>query len=154
MKKQLKITTPIGSIFLVASERALHQVHWEEQANVPFGENEILIEAKKQLSEYFQGKRSDFDLTMEAQGTEFQKKVWARLSQIPFGETRSYKDIAIELKDKNACRAVGTANGKNPLSIFVPCHRVISSDGSLGGYAGGLEIKTKLLRLEQESSAL
>lgn len=121
---------------------------------MPFGENEILIEAKKQLSEYFQGKRSDFDLTMEAQGTEFQKKVWARLSQIPFGETRSYKDIAIELKDKNACRAVGTANGKNPLSIFVPCHRVISSDGSLGGYAGGLEIKTKLLRLEQESSAL
>lgn len=103
----------------------------------------------KQLGEYFEGVREKFDLPFDVQGTPFQMQVWNQLSKIPYGETCSYRDIARKIKNAKAVRAVGTANGRNPLSIIVPCHRVIASNGSLGGYAGGVKLKTKLLSFEK-----
>lgn len=108
--------------------------------------------AATQLSEYFAGKRKSFDLPLEALGTEFRKKVWAALTEIPYGETRSYKDIAESIGNPKACRAVGGANNKNPISIIIPCHRVIGAGGSLVGYGGGLDNKTLLLDLERKNS--
>ena len=110
----------------------------------------ILQEAEKQLMEYFEGKRKAFDLPLHHEGTEFQEKVWNALKTIPYGETRSYKDIAIQIGNDNASIAVGMANSRNPLSIFIPCHRVIGKDGNLVGYAGGMEVKEKLLELEKK----
>ena len=104
--------------------------------------------AAAQLYEYFEGKRQSFDLPLELQGTEFQKKVWAALSQIPYGETRSYKDIAQSINCPKGFRAIGQANHNNPISIIIPCHRVIAADGGLGGYGGGLDNKKLLLELE------
>lgn len=151
---QKKINSRIGNLYLVASEIGLKGVFWVNQSILmDDGSNmktsQILIHTEKQLSEYFDGKRKEFDLLLDIEGTEFQKKVWTQLRQIPYGKTNSYKEVAAKVKNERASRAVGTANGKNPLSIIVPCHRVISSDGSLGGYAGGLNIKTKLLQLEK-----
>jgi len=102
-----------------------------------------------QLDEYFAGKRSRFDLPLNPIGTDFQRRVWNALSDIPYGETRSYKQIACAVGNPKACRAVGMANNKNPIWIIIPCHRVIGSGGSLTGYGGGLEMKQKLLDLEQ-----
>lgn len=101
-----------------------------------------------QLKEYLSGKRKSFDIEIEMIGTEFQKKVWKELLNIPYGETRSYKDIATAIGNKKACRAVGNANNKNPIAIIVPCHRVVGSNGSMTGYAGGIDIKEKLLKIE------
>lgn len=101
-----------------------------------------------QLMEYFQGKRKVFDFPYELKGTDFQRKVWHALEEIPYGETRSYKDIAVAVGNPKACRAVGMANNRNPVSIVVPCHRVIGSGGALVGYGGGLDMKEYLLRLE------
>lgn len=155
---QTKFETKIGPLYLVASDKGLHGVFWREP-NLPrrntqhFGRAvEILEETQAQLEEYLDGKRKSFDLPLDVQGTSFQKKVWAELSKIPYGKTFSYKDIAKKIKNDKAVRAVGTANGRNPLSLIVPCHRVIAADGTLGGYAGGLPIKEKLLRLEQTGS--
>ncbi len=149
---QKKISTRLGPLYLLASSKGLAGVYWERQAASPpevgSRERQILEQAASQLKEYFAGHRKDFDLPLDAEGTVFQKKVWALLRKIPYGGTKSYKQIAIDLKSKNACRAVGNANGKNPLCIVVPCHRVISSDGSIGGYSGGLHHKKKLLHLE------
>lgn len=103
-----------------------------------------------QITEYFFGKRKSFDLPIASKGTDFQKKVWQALCDIPYGETRSYKDIAIAVGNPKASRAVGMANNRNPIAIVVPCHRVIGSSGKLVGYAGGLETKEKLLALEAE----
>jgi methylated-DNA-[protein]-cysteine S-methyltransferase len=100
------------------------------------------------LKEYFDGTRRHFDLPLGPRGTEFQLRVWEALTQIPYGQTRSYRDIALAIGKPTAVRAVGAANGRNPLPIVVPCHRVIGSDGSLTGFAGGLEAKTRLLQLE------
>jgi len=105
--------------------------------------------AMQQLAEYFDGSRKQFDLPLDFEGTIFQKSVWAALLRIPYGETRTYAQIAIEIGNPNATRAVGAANGKNPLSIIVPCHRVIGSSGGLTGFAGGLGIKRQLLDLER-----
>lgn len=107
--------------------------------------------AEKELSEYFSGKRKSFDLPLEPQGTEFQKKVWAALLEIPFGETRSYKDIAEKIGNPKACRAVGGANNKNPIVIIIPCHRVIGAYGGLVGYGLGLPMKQQLLDIEKGS---
>jgi methylated-DNA-[protein]-cysteine S-methyltransferase len=107
-----------------------------------------LIEAERQLSEYFTGQRIRFDLPLQLNGTEFQKKVWQALREIPFGKTRSYRDLARAVGLPKASRAVGAANGKNPLSIVVPCHRVIGANGALTGFAGGLATKAALLALE------
>lgn len=104
--------------------------------------------AKTQLDEYFAGKRTMFDLPLQPVGTVFQKKVWSALCDIPYGQTRSYKEIAIAVGNERACRAVGMANNKNPIAIIIPCHRVIGSNGNLVGYAGGLDMKRSLLELE------
>lgn len=157
LKVQRKMKTEVGEFYLVASPTALHGIYWNDpklkEADAHSAAGQILKKTEGQLLEYFAGKRTSFELPLDAEGTEFQKRVWQRLCQIPYGKTKSYKDIAKELKDANASRAVGTANGKNPLSIVIPCHRVISSDGSLGGYAGGLELKKKLLALELATSS-
>jgi len=108
-------------------------------------------EVIKQFEEYFQGKRKMFDFKYDLQGTDFQKKVWHALEQIPYGETRSYKDIATAIGNAKASRAVGMANNRNPITIAVPCHRVIGSSGKLVGYAGGLEMKEKVLELESKN---
>ena len=112
-------------------------------------ETELIKEAMRQLNEYFQGKRSLFDLPLEPKGTEFQKKVWNALKEIPFGETKSYGEIAKIIGNEKAARAVGMANNKNPIPIIIPCHRVIGANGKLVGYAGGLNIKEKLLKIEK-----
>lgn len=109
----------------------------------------VLAELEKQLSQYFSGERKTFDLPLSPDGTQFRKKVWNELLKIPYGETRSYKEIAIAVGNEKACRAVGTANNRNPIAILIPCHRVIGSDGSLTGYAGGIEVKKFLLELER-----
>ncbi len=145
--------TPIGAIVIVDNGRSIVQVFFGDNIpkNVNVIETNLLKEANNQLKEYFIGKREKFDLYLEPQGgTEFQKKVWKALQEIPYGETRSYKDIAINIGNEKACRAVGMANNKNPIPIFIPCHRVIGSNGNLIGYAGGLDIKETLLRIENK----
>lgn len=154
-KAQRKITTQIGPLYLVASEKFLYGVFWKDQ-KIPkektgSKESKMLDKAEKQIGEYLIGKREDFDIPLKLEGTEFQKRVWAELEKIPYGQTRSYKQIATALKDPKACRAVGTANGKNPISLIVPCHRVINESGKMGGYAGGLDIKEFLLGLEKKT---
>lgn len=148
--------SPVGKLKLVASSNALVAVLWEQGRpnRVKLDEmkfdprHRVLIETERQLTEYFSGTRTEFDLPLQPEGSEFQKKVWQALREIPFGKTRSYLDLAKALGSAKAVRAVGAANGKNPLSIVVPCHRVIGSDGSLTGFAGGLEAKANLLALE------
>lgn len=150
------MNSPMGKLTLVASAHALVAVLWEQERpnRVKLGEmkfnpsHPILIETERQLTEYLSGTRTEFDLPLELHGSEFQKKVWQALREIPFGKTRSYLDLAKTLGSAKAVRAVGAANSKNPLSIVVPCHRVIGSDGSLTGFAGGLEAKANLLALE------
>jgi len=114
-------------------------------------ETRLIRMAKSQLEEYFEGKRKNFDMALSPEGTEFQKKVWMALLEIPYGETRSYKEIGERIGCPKGSRAVGFANNRNPISIMIPCHRVIGSDGSLIGYGGGLENKKKLLLLEEHN---
>lgn len=152
---QYRMRSKIGPLYLVASEKGLRGIHWKKQ-NVPLikalkGSSPAvkgLSRAVRELNEYFGGRRERFSLSLDARGTVFQKRVWRELRRIPFGETCSYKDIARRIRNPKAVRAVGTANGRNPLCIVVPCHRVIAADGSLGGYSAGLSIKQKLLRIE------
>ena len=155
-KKQFKMESPIGSLYLVASAKGLQGIFWNQQ-KVPFAldlhepEPEVknLEKTVNELKEYFTGKRHSFSIPLDAPGTKFQQKVWQELCRIPYGKTVSYKDIAKKIGNEKGSRAVGTANGKNPICIIVPCHRVITSNGGLGGYSGGLEIKKQLLDLEQ-----
>ena len=152
------INSPVGKLKLIASDEGLVAVLWENDnpRRVRFSElleNEchpILIETERQLGEYFAGKRNKFSVPLDMRGTRFQKGVWEALRAIPFGEIRSYGQIAKQLGNPHATRAVGAANGRNPLSIIVPCHRVIGSDGQLTGFAGGLNTKTRVLKLEQK----
>lgn len=154
---QWLMESPIGPIYLVASEIGLQGVLWRPHKKASRLKSlategktcEILRQTVRQLQEYFAGKRTNFNLPIDRSGTEFQMRVWNQLQAIPFGQTCSYSDIAKRVNNQKAVRAVGTANGRNPLSIIVPCHRVIAANGTLGGYAGGLEIKTKLLHLEK-----
>lgn len=146
------------NLYAVATDRGLKGLYFDQQ-NVPIiqkleGDSasiRTLYMTVEQLNEYFQGKRKTFDLPLDMKGTEFQKQVWNELMKIPFGETVSYKTVAEKIKNNKAVRAVGTANGRNPICIIVPCHRVISADGSIGGYAGGIDVKKQLLALEMES---
>jgi methylated-DNA-[protein]-cysteine S-methyltransferase len=150
--------SPVGRLKLVATDRGLAAVLWENDdlkrvRFSPLAENKehpVLLEAERQLNEYFAGERKGFSLKFDGQGTEFQKEVWQALATIPFGETRSYGQIARQIERPKAVRAVGAATGKNPISIIVPCHRVIGSNGKLTGFAGGLETKASLLRMEAE----
>lgn len=152
------ISSPVGALKLVASDEGLAAILWEQDdpQRVRLGElrenseHPILIQAERQLGEYFAGDRTAFGIALDMAGTEFQKKVWRALLTIPFGQTRSYGDIARQVGNPKASRAVGAANGRNPVSIIVPCHRAIGSDGSLTGFAGGLASKQYLLSLEQK----
>lgn len=153
-----KIQTPVGQLILVAHDQALVAVLWENddptrvKLSESFEQNEhpLLVEVEKQLAEYFAGQRTQFNIPLDFQGTAFQKSVWSALLQIPFGETRSYKQIAESIGNVKAVRAVGAANGKNPISIIAPCHRVIGANGKLVGFAGGLKNKDILLNLESK----
>lgn len=109
----------------------------------------LIEKCAAQLDEYFKGKRFEFDITLSLHGTDFQKSVWKALTEIPYGETRSYKDIAVKIGNPNACRAVGMANNRNRIMIIIPCHRVIGANGSLVGYGSGLDVKAQLLALEK-----
>jgi len=148
--------SPVGTLTLVASHTGLVAILWEDEdpARVRLATMEdrpghpILIEAAAQLTDYFAGTRKRFDLPLDFQGTDFQKQVWAALLAIPYGETRSYADIARAIGRPTAFRAVGAANGRNPISIIAPCHRVIGTNGTLTGFAGGMEAKRYLLALE------
>lgn len=150
------IASPVGALKLVASERGLSAILWENDSpkRVRLGElvaspnHPVLLQAERELAEYFAGDRTSFGLPLDAAGTEFQKAVWGALSTIPFGATRSYGELARQIGAPKASRAVGAANGRNPLSIVVPCHRAIGSNGALTGFAGGLEAKRYLLSLE------
>lgn len=153
MEVQLKLRTKAGPLYLTASDNGLTGVWWKAQ-DVPMSKNSKSMAAKylkqteKELSEYFEGKRKRFQVRLQIGGTDFQKRVWRELCQIPYGKTCTYAQLAAKIKKENAVRAVGAANGRNPLSIIVPCHRVIGSAGGLTGYSGGLEAKRKLLALE------
>ena len=150
--------SPVGALKLVAHDQALVAVMWdnEDHKRVRLAEltenlqHPMLLKVKQQLEEYFAGQRRRFDLPLDFQGTDFQQQVWQALLTIPYGETRSYKDIALQIGNQKAVRAVGAANGRNPISIIAPCHRVIGSGGALVGFAGGLDKKQILLSLEQE----
>lgn len=153
MTTMMVMTSPVGPLQLGCEEGDLTEVMFLDEMPGVAGDNgesvPVLVEARRQLAEYFSGERHDFDLPLAGSGTDFQQRVWARLLEIPFGETASYGDIARRLgMPPGASRAVGVANGANPIAIVVPCHRVIGADGTLTGYAGGLERKQFLLGLE------
>jgi methylated-DNA-[protein]-cysteine S-methyltransferase len=156
------LPSPVGVLTLVACDGSLAAVLWEhERANrVVFDElhrddgDPVLREASRQLGEYFGGERERFDLPLSFAGTTFQRQVWQALLSIPFGETRSYAQIAAQIGNPTAVRAVGAANGRNPISIIAPCHRVIGAAGALTGFAGGLEAKRYLLDLEARQGGL
>ena len=147
-----KINSPIGELYIVANETAIISLDTIDNEifsnSTKTKEHKILNECHRQLDEYFQGKRIDFDLPLEPIGTDFQKKAWKALIKIPYGVVWSYGQQAKFLKAPKAFRAVGAANGKNPIPILIPCHRVVGSTGKLTGYSGGLEMKIGLLKLE------
>lgn len=152
--------SPVGLLKLVASDRGLSAILWENDNPkrvrlMRLSEddaNPILLEAERQLTDYFHGNLQKFSLEFDFAGTEFQKAVWQALAAIPFGETRSYAEIAKQVGRPRAVRAVGAANGRNPISIIFPCHRVVGSNGKLTGFAGGMENKAFLLRLESANA--
>ena len=146
-----KYNSIIGDIFISADENFLLSVQFVNHNFIENKENKIIRQTIKQLNEYFNGKRKKFELPLNPKGTEFQKKVWLQLMNIPYGKTATYEDIATLIGDTNASRAVGNANNKNPIAIIIPCHRVIGSNNKLTGYAGGLDKKEKLLNLEKNN---
>ena len=150
--KRRTVRSPFGAVHVVATDAAVVAIHWADQE--PNGESwdaphPVLDAAVAQLTEYFAGERTDFDLPLAPVGTTFQQQAWAALREIPFGETISYGDQAKRLGDAKKSRAVGAANGRNPIPIVVPCHRVVGSTGKLTGFAGGLDTKAWLLEHEQ-----
>ncbi|MCJ8207073.1 methylated-DNA--[protein]-cysteine S-methyltransferase [Pseudomonas sp. RGM2987] len=154
------IQSPVGQLILVARDTRLAAILWENERlnRVRLGpleednQHPVLQETERQLLEYFAGQRSRFELELDFAGTDFQVRVWQALLTIPFGQTRSYRDIAIQIGQPTAVRAVGAANGRNPISIIAPCHRVIGTSGSLTGFAGGLAAKQYLLSLEGQQT--
>ncbi len=146
MRYQTCITSPSGYIKLVSTDTGVKEVTFlDEECESSESIPEILINLKKQLTEYFNGARTDFSVPLEPDGTDFQKKVWTELCCIPFGKTISYNELASKLGDPKVIRAAAAANGKNPIGIVIPCHRVIGKSGKLVGYAGGLGRKKWLL---------
>lgn len=151
MKKIFFYDTTIGKLGIAEENGAITELYFSGEdgaSDVVLEESTLLKEANRQLQEYFAGKRQVFDLPLAPKGSVFQQKVWQALIEIPFGETRSYGQIAKRIGQPKASRAVGGANNKNPLPIFIPCHRVIGANGKLVGYGGGLEIKKTLLNVE------
>lgn len=152
-----KMSTPLGPLTLVASDRGIQAVIFENDHELPSGlsmvkesktHHPLLLQCEKELDEYFKRKRSRFSVPLEPTGTEFQKKVWSVLKKIPYGKTVSYSEQAEDMGSKKSVRAVAAANGRNPIAIIIPCHRVIASTGHLHGYAGGLDLKRSLLEIE------
>ncbi len=158
------VDSPIGPLTLVASDAGLRAILWPDEATgrVPLSgaiddrpDHPVLVAAAGQLEEFFAGEREDFDLPLDPVGTDFQRKVWQALTRIGFGSTSTYGAVAVEVAgDRGRARAVGAAIGRNPISIVVPCHRVVGADGSLTGFAGGLDVKRRLLDLESPSPTL
>ncbi|MCI6737641.1 MAG: methylated-DNA--[protein]-cysteine S-methyltransferase [Intestinibacter sp.] len=148
--------TKIGRLGIREDGESITHIYFREpNVEVEIEQNRLLLEesdlikmAYIQLSEYIEGQRKQFDLPLDPKGTEFQRKVWKELTKIPYGETRSYKEVAIAIGNEKASRAIGMANNKNPIPIVIPCHRVVGSNKKLVGYAGGLDLKEKLLNLE------
>lgn len=154
MKHYCYCHTPIGRLLLIGENGILERIHFPNSAERTVIEDNWHHDKKcfagvmQQLEEYFAGRRQNFTVKMNLKGTDFQRQVWQELQQIPYGETASYGDIAKRINNPKACRAVGAANGKNPIPIIVPCHRIIGNDGSLTGFGGGLELKKTLINLE------
>ena len=156
------MSSPVGELTLVASDAGLRAVLWptERDGRVTFdetiedGDHPVLTAAKTQITEYLSGDRSSFDLPLDLVGTDFQIDVWHALDAIPFGETRSYGELADTLSKPGAARAVGAATGRNPVSIVIPCHRLVGSSGKLTGFAGGIDAKRWLLQHEQPTEQL
>ncbi len=148
-----KISTKIGDFYLCANDNYITDAFFENEGdtNISLVSSPIIERAKFEMIEYFEGKRKQFDFPIIQNGTPFRMKVWSELKEIPYGETRSYKDIATLIGDEKASRAVGNANNKNTIGIIVPCHRVIGKNKKLVGYAGGLHRKEFLLNLEKEN---
>jgi methylated-DNA-[protein]-cysteine S-methyltransferase len=154
-----RVPSPVGTLTLVATDDGLAAILWEHDRPGRVALNlaaedsghPVLVEVRRQLEEYFAGRRRQFSLKLDPSGTAFQRKVWTALLTIPFGETRSYAQIATQIGKPGAARAVGAANGRNPLSIVAPCHRVVGSTGALTGFAGGLDVKARLLAFESGS---
>jgi len=146
--------SPFGNIIIESDGKAITGVKTEADA-APAGKKEkstLTDITAMQLKEYFAGKRKKFDVPLDPKGTDFQRSVWKALQEIPYGKTRSYKQIAQAIGNPKACRAVGMANNKNPIWILIPCHRVIGSDGALTGYGGGMDMKTRLLKIEKHGT--
>lgn len=156
MIRYRRFTTALGAVLATANERGITGIYfvgqryevaigrdWREDASDP-----VLAECERQLGEYFAGRRREFDLPLAAEGSDFQRRIWIEIARIPFGATISYAELARRAGAAGSARAAGAATGRNPLSIVVPCHRVMGSDGSLTGYAGGIERKTRLLEIE------
>lgn len=152
MEYSTVLSTIFGTFLIEVEDEAVVRLGKCSELLPISNEKETPLSAKvyAQLSEYFNGERKSFDFPFKMEGTPFQKKVWSALCEIPYGETRSYKEIAIAIGSPKACRAVGMANNRNPIAIVIPCHRVIGSNGDLVGYAGGIEVKKALLKLEAE----
>ena len=153
MKYSFAYSSPAGRIYIAESGGAITDLVFRPIENTVEKETQLISRAIEMLREYFAGTRREFDLPLDPSGTDFQKKAWTALLDIPYGQTRTYKQQAEAIGNPKACRAVGSANGKNPISIFIPCHRVIGSDKTLTGYGGGLEIKKALLELERKHGA-
>ena len=149
------VPAPIGKLLLIADGPVLRELRfagsWETADIAPDWRRggEVLARAEAQLGEYFAGSRREFDVPLAPEGTEFQHRVWHTLRAIPFGVTISYAELARRLGEPSAIRAVGAANGRNPIPVIIPCHRVIGSDGSMIGFGGGIELKKRLLQMEQ-----
>ncbi len=157
MEKRYKTyyDSPIGILEISGTENEIKGVHFVDKKIDPDPAIPLpLKDCMKQLSEYFVGDRKEFVLELRPEGTSFQKKVWNQLMKIPYGKTTSYKDIAVAIKNEKACRAVGSANGRNNIAVIIPCHRVIASDGTLGGYGGGLWKKEWLLDHERKNQGV
>jgi methylated-DNA-[protein]-cysteine S-methyltransferase len=150
----LRMTSPVGMLTLVADATHLREIHFPQERHPPKhpfpceGKNDVLRETQRQLDSYFNGGLQVFNLPLQPHGTDFQREVWAMLTQIPFGVTCSYGELAKRIGKPDTVRAVGAANGRNPIPIVLPCHRVIGADGSLTGFGGGLPTKQFLLQLE------
>ncbi len=150
MKYQMIMDSPLGKLLLMEENGALVKLSFRaEYREAEIRETPVLLEAKHQLEEYFEGKRKVFDLPLKYEGTPFQHAVWDALRDIPYGEVRSYREIAEAVGSPKAFRAIGQAVHNNPIALIVPCHRVIASDGSLGGFAAGPEKKMKIFTLEK-----
>ena len=155
MIRYARIATPAGTLFAASNGKAITGIYFEKQKYFPSmegwqedAESEPLRECARQVRQYFEGTRTAFDLPLAPEGTDFQRRVWKQIARIPFGKTITYAELASRAGAPGSARAAGAATGRNPITLVVPCHRVVGTDGSLTGYAGGLARKTRLLEIE------